>query len=340
MTIPAVEFEHVETNGVSLRVATKGDGPLCVLVHGWPELWLSWRHQIDPLVEAGYRVAVPDVRGYGGSDAPPEVEAYGIKTLAADIAGLVEALGEESAILIGHDWGAPIVAHTALFHPERVDALITMSVPHLGRGGPFPPTEMFKAMYPHRFFYILYFQQLDAPEAEFEADIRSSLAKIYYANSGNVTAEVRAAVRARTPRSGYLEGMVVPDPLPKWLTDEDLDVYAEAYGKSGFRGGINRYRNMDRDWHELAVLDEMKIRQPSLFLAGEHDSVLRYAVGMNLMDAMDPYYTDLRGKLVIPGAGHWVQQERPEEVNQAVLDFLRSLRSSTSGNTRNDRVRG
>lgn len=194
------------------------------------------------------------------------------------------------------------MAHTAWFHPERVDALITMSVPHLSRGGPFPPTEMFKAMYPHRFFYILYFQQLDAPEAECEADIRSSLAKIYYANSG--------------------------------------DVCAEAYGKSGFRGGINRYRNMDRDWHELAVLDEMKIRQPSLFLAGEHDSVLRYAVGMNLMDAMAPYYTDLRGKLVIPGAGHWMQQERPKEVNQAVLDFLRSLRSSTSGNTRNDRVRG
>lgn len=325
MTIPAVRFEDIKTNGISLRVAMKGEGPLCVLVHGWPELWLSWRHQIDPLVEAGYRVAIPDVRGYGGSDAPPEVEAYGIKTLAADIAGLVEAFGEENAILIGHDWGAPIAAHAALFHPERVSALITMSVPHLGRVGPFPPTQMFEAMYPHRFFYILYFQRLDIPEAEFEQDIRSSLAKIYYANSGDVTAEVRAAVRARTPQSGYLEGMVVPDPLPGWLTDEDLDIYAEAYERSGFRGGINRYRNMDRDWHELAILDEMKIEQPSLFLAGEHDSVLRYAVGMNLMDAMDPYYSDLRQKLIIPGAGHWVQQERPDDVNGAILAFLKTL---------------
>ncbi|MEM7435884.1 MAG: alpha/beta hydrolase [Myxococcota bacterium] len=325
MSIPDVQFQQVQTNGVSLRVALKGDGPLCVLLHGWPELWLSWRHQIEPLANAGYRVAVPDVRGYGGSDAPPEVEAYGMRTLAADVAGLVEALGEESAILIGHDWGAPIAAHTALLHPERVRALVTMSVPHLGRSAPYPPTEVFKAMYPDRFFYILYFQRLDVPEAEFEQDIRSSLAKIYYANSGDVTAEVRKAVRARTPKSGYLEGMVVPDPLPEWLTDEDLDIYAEAYARSGFRGGINRYRNMDRDWHDLPELDDMKIEQPSMFLAGEHDSVLRYAVGMNLMDAMDPYYTDLRRKEIIPGAGHWVQQERPNDVNAAVLGFLRSL---------------
>ena len=319
------QFQHIRTNGVSLRVVVQGEGPLCVLVHGWPELWLSWRHQIGPLVDAGYRVAVPDVRGYGGSDAPPDVEAYAMTTLTADIAGLIEALGEESAILIGHDWGAPIVSHTALLHPERVDAVVAMSVPHLGRGGPAPPTEIFKAMYPDRFFYILYFQKPDVPEAEFEADIRSSLAKIYYANSGDVTAEVRRAVRARTRASGYLEGMIVPEPLPHWLTDEDLDLYAEAYARSGFRGGINRYRNMDRDWHELAALQDMKIEQPALFIAGEHDSVLRYAVGMNLMDAMDPYYADLRAKVVIPGAGHWVQQERPTEVNQVLLEFLQSL---------------
>lgn len=320
-----VELKRIQTNGITLRVAVAGQGPLCVLVHGWPELWFSWRHQIGALVEAGYRVAAPDVRGYGESDAPAEVEAYSMRTMTDDIAGLIEAMGAERAILIGHDWGAPIVSHTALFHPQRVEAVVTMSVPHLGRGSPYPPTQVLKAMYRDRFFYILYFQQLDVPEAEFEADIRSSLAKIYYANSGDVTAEVRRAVRARTPKSGYLEGMIVPDPFPSWLTEQELDRYAEAYAKSGFRGGINRYRNMDSDWHALAMVDEMKIEQPAIFIVGEHDSVLRYAKGMNLMDAMDPYYADLRAKVVIPGAGHWVQQERPAEVNRAILSFLQGL---------------
>lgn len=316
-------LRRIAVNGITLEVHVQGAGPLVVLVHGWPELWWSWRHQIDPLVAAGYRVAVPNVRGYGGSDAPEEVESYRMTVLAADIAGLIEALGEEQAILIGHDWGAPIVWSTALLHPERVSAVVGMSVPHLGRGGPMPPTQLFGALHAGRFFYIQYFQQRDIPEAEFEADVRDALAKIYVMNSADATAETRAQMRAR--KDGYLDGVDAPEVLPDWLGDADLDVYAQAYGRSGFRGGLHRYRNMDRDWHEHADWDTAQITQPALFLAGEHDSVLRYAPGMDLLALMAPFFTDLRGKQIIEGAGHWVQQEKPAEVNRVVLDFLEGL---------------
>ena len=319
-----IEFRMIETNGVTLRVAVKGEGPLCVLVHGWPELWYSWRHQIDPLVAAGYQVAVPDVRGYGGSDAPDDVRLYGMEALVEDVIGIIDVLGYEDAILIGHDWGAPIVWHAALLHPTRVRAVVGMSVPYYGLSGA-PPTQLLRVAYPNRFFYMLYFQQSDLPEAEFEANVRDALLKVYFANSGNSTKEVRRAMRARTPQSGYLDGLIAPNPLPAWLTDADLDYYAAAYEKSGFHGGIHRYRNVDADWHSLQHLAGKTIQQPALFIAGEHDSVLRYAPGVNMMDIIDPFYDDLRGRVIIEGAGHWVQQEKPQEVNTHLMAFLNKL---------------
>lgn len=321
-----IAFHNITTNDVTLRVALKGEGPLCILVHGWPELWLSWRNQIDPLVEAGYQVAVPDVRGYGGSDAPEDISAYGMEALTDDIVGIIEALGHDDAILIGHDWGAPMVWHTALLHPTRVRPVVGLSVPYYGISGA-PPTQLLQLAYPNRFFYMLYFQQPALPEAEFEADVRDALIKIYFANSGDSTKAVRQAMRARTPSSGYLDGLIKPDVLPKWLTPEALDEYVAAYEKSGFHGGIHRYRNIDADWHKLQHLAGKKIEQPSLFIAGEHDSVLRYAPGVNMMDIIDPFYVDLRGKIIIQGSGHWVQQERPHAVNQHLLAFLHQIES-------------
>ncbi|MEM7332795.1 MAG: alpha/beta hydrolase [Chloroflexota bacterium] len=319
-----IYFQTIKTDDVNLSVAIEGDGPLCVLVHGWPEIWLSWRNQIEPLVNAGYKVAVPDVRGYGGSDAPREVEAYSMRVLANDVVHIIESLGYDEAILIGHDWGAPIVWHTALLHPNRVRAVIGMSMPYTGLGGA-PPTQLFQAAYPNRFFYILYFQKLNLPEAEFEKDVRDALVKIYFSNCGETTKEARQAMRARTPESGYLDGLIAPDPFPEWLSPEDLEQYVLAYEKSGFHGGMNRYRNMDSDWYELQHLAGKKIEQPALFLAGEYDSVLRFTPGLNLMDFIDQFYADLRGKIVIPGAGHWVQQEKPNEVNENLLAFLRDV---------------
>ncbi len=185
-------LRRLEVGEVSLEAWVEGEGPPCILVHGWPETLWSWRHQVQPLVEAGYQVVVPNVRGYGASDAPPEVEAYRMRALVGDVLGIMDAFDQPTATLVGHDWGAPIVWHTALFHPDRVDAVAGLSVPHLGRNSPMPPTELFSAMYPERFFYILYFQQEGVAEAEFERDVRDTLAKIYFASSGDSTPELHS----------------------------------------------------------------------------------------------------------------------------------------------------
>ncbi len=319
----ASNFEQISTNGIALRVAVEGAGPLCVFVHGWPESWYSWRHQIDPLVAAGYRVAIPDVRGYGGSDKPEPVEAYDMISLTDDVVGLIKALGEEQAILIGHDWGAPIVWTTALRYPDCIRAVAGLSVPYLGRGNR-PIIELFREVYKDRFFYQLYFQKPGIAEAELEADPAASLRMIYYGASGDSTSESRTFLAKKGPDATFLEGMIDPDPLPSWLSEEDIAYYAGEFKRAGFRGGLNRYRNQERDWEALSDLSGKKITQPALFIAGSKDPVLDFMPGVKLPDLMDPHYTDLRGKIIIEGGGHWIQQERPQETNNALLDFLAS----------------
>src|SRR5215470_12663367 len=225
-------FEVLETNGIRLRVALAGAGPLVVLVHGWPESWYSWRHQISALAAAGYRVAAPDVRGYGGSDKPAPIEAYAIREMCADVAGLIEGLGERQAILVGHDWGAPIVWNTSLFFPDKVRAVAGLSVPYTGRG-PMPRIELFRNLYKDRFFYQIYFQKPGVAEQEFEADVRSSLRKIYYWASGE--GRMAGLRPAKAPDAKFLDGLTDPDPLPAWLTHDDLDYYVGEFERSGFR---------------------------------------------------------------------------------------------------------
>lgn len=317
-------FRMIDTNGIRLRTVVEGSGPLCVLVHGWPESWYSWRHQIDPLVAAGYRVAVPDVRGYGGSDKPEAIEAYDLISITDDIAGLIDALGEEQAILIGHDWGAPIVWTTAIRYPTRVRAVVGLSVPHLGRGDR-PVIDMLREIYKGRFFYQLYFQEPGVAEKELEADPAATIRKVYYSASGDISDAERKFGADKGTDAKMLDGLADPKPLPAWLTDEDVAYYAEQFKHSGFRGPLNRYRNQERDHALLPELGTKKVEQPALFIAGDRDPVLAFVPGMKLSDLMDPWYTDLRGKVFIPGAGHWVQQERPKEVNEALLGFLRAL---------------
>jgi pimeloyl-ACP methyl ester carboxylesterase len=316
------EFATVQTNGIRLRVALAGKGPLVVLVHGWPESWYSWRHQIPALAEAGYRVAAPDVRGYGGSDKPAAIEAYAIKEMCADIAGLVEGLGERQAILVGHDWGAPIVWNTSLFFPQRVRAVAGLSVPHAGRG-PAPRIELFRNIYKDRFFYQLYFQQPGVAEAELETDVRASLRKIYYAASGE--GRKAAPGPAKPADAKYLEGLADPNPLPDWLTPDDLDYYAGEFSRSGFRGPLNRYRTSELDFAQQAEIANRRIEQPAAFIAGSLDPVLGFLPGVDLVARMREHVTDLRLVRIIDGAGHWVQQERPAEVNAALLEFLGAL---------------
>jgi pimeloyl-ACP methyl ester carboxylesterase len=315
-------FEIVETNGIRLRVALAGNGPLIVLVHGWPESWYSWRHQISALAAAGYRVATPDVRGYGGSDKPHAVEAYAIKEMCADIAGLVTALGETRAILIGHDWGAPIVWNTALFHPKKVSAVAGLSVPHTGRG-PAPRIELFRRIYKDRFFYQLYFQTPGVAEAELEADVRVSLRKIYYSASGE---GIKAGPRFDRPADArLLDGLSDPDPFPGWLTTADLEYYVREFQQSGFRGPLNRYRTSELDFAQQAEVADLRIEQPAAFIAGSLDPVLRFVPGVDLIEMMRDRVSDLRLVRLVDGAGHWVQQERPAEVNAALLEFLARL---------------
>jgi pimeloyl-ACP methyl ester carboxylesterase len=316
------DLQTIETNGIRLRVALAGAGPLVILIHGFPESWYSWRHQIPALAAAGYRVAAPDVRGYGGSDKPHAVEAYSIKNMCADIEGLIAALGAERATVVGHDWGAAIAYRTAVFHPERVQAVAGLGVPYLRRG-PKPSIELFREVYKDRFFYQLYFQELGVAEAELEADVRTSLRKFYYWASGE--RQIAQATIENPTGTGLLDRLVDPDPFPAWLTEADLDYFASQFRNSGFRGPLNRYRNSERDFEQLAAFDGKPFTHPTAFMAGTLEPVLRMIPGVDTVELMRKQCTDLRYVRLMEGAGHWLQQERPAEVNAALLEFLRGL---------------
>ena len=255
-------LQIIDVGRIRLRVALAGEGPLVVLVHGFPESWYSWRHQIPVLAAAGYRVAAPDVRGYGGSDKPDAIEAYAIKDLSADIDGLIAALGADRAVVVGHDWGRRSPTARRCSTPSVFVRVAGLSVPHLGRG-PAPSIELYRKVYKDRFFYQLYFQEPGVAEAELEADVRRSLRKIYYASSGEGQ---KAKARIENPPGpGWLDRYVDPDRLPPWLTEADLDYCAGEFRESGFRGPLNRYRNSERDFDSLphSTASRSRSRRPS-----------------------------------------------------------------------------
>ena len=317
----AFTLSQFSTNGISVRAAVEGNGPLVILVHGWPELWYSWRHQIKPIAAAGYRVVAPDVRGYGGSDKPRSVAAYDMATIMADIVGLIDTLGEEKAILVGHDWGAPICWNTAALHSDRVAAVAGLSVPYRKRP-PVSPIAMWRQIYKDKFFYQLYFQDEGVAERELEADVRHSLRKIYYSISGD--APSLDTWIQRPPTATLLEAFTDPDPFPAWMSPADLDYFVENFEASGFRGPINRYRNQERDFDDLPDMGATPVHQPSCFIAGSKDVVRSFVPGMDLYADAGLNCTDFRFTHIIDGVGHWVQQEAPDAVNEALLRFLGS----------------
>jgi pimeloyl-ACP methyl ester carboxylesterase len=310
----------IKTNGINVRIAEAGAGPLVLLVHGFPESWYSWRHQLPALAGAGYHAVAPDVRGYGGSDAPKPIEAYSMKNMTADMAGVLDALGEQTAVIVGHDWGAPIAWTSALLYPERFRAVAGLSVPYTGRP-PMPPTQLFQAMFKDNFFYILYFQEPGVAEAELQADVRRSMRLFLYTASGDVPLEGNFWQKPKDAK--FLDGMPEPEKLPSWLREADLDYFTGEFERTGFRGGLNRYRNMDRDWDDLPQLQGAKIQQPALFIAGERDGVI--AMNPAGIEMMKQNATDLRKVVLLPGCGHWTQQERPAEVNAELIAFLKGL---------------
>jgi pimeloyl-ACP methyl ester carboxylesterase len=322
------EFRMIATNGIRVRAAIQGEGPLVVMVHGFPESWYSWRHQMAPLAAAGFTACAIDVRGYGGSDKPQAVDAYTMTNMTADVAGVIDALSPgKPAVVIGHDWGAPIVWMTALLHPTKVRGVAGLSVPYTGQP-PAPLNHIFKAMYTDqgKFFYMAYFQNEGVAEAEFEADVRGSLRKLYYAASAQ--ADGRWGNNHKPVDEPMLKGLPDPDPFPAWLTPGDIDYFVNEFQRSGFRGPINRYRNFERDWAMINAVEDRKIHQPSLFIAGAQDMVLKMFGDGNpdtLINVMREHLTDFRGAHIVPGAGHWTQQEAPEATTGHLIDWLATL---------------
>jgi pimeloyl-ACP methyl ester carboxylesterase len=319
------DFRMIETNGIRLRAVVQGRGPLVLMVHGFPESWYSWRHQLAPLAAAGFTACAIDVRGYGGSDKPHEVEAYAMQVMCADVAGAIEALSPNApAVLLGHDWGAPIVWHTAVLHPNKVRAVAGLSVPYFALP-PQPLNQIFKAMYTDqgKFFYMAYFQSEGVAEAEFEADVRATLRRMYFAASAD--SDGRWGGGDKPAGEALLQGLPDPDPFPAWLTPADIDYYVGEFERSGFRGPINRYRNFERDWAMMNGVSDRIVRQPALFLAGEKDMVLQMFGGGDIEARLRENLADLRGFHLIPGVGHWTQQENPDAATGHIIDWLAQL---------------
>ena len=306
----------VQTARLRMDVVDQGSGPAVLLLHGFPESAYSWRLQIPALARAGYRVIAPDQRGYGRTDAPEAIEAYALRELCADLMALLDTLGVQCAHVVGHDWGAPVAWHTALWYPERVGQLCTLSVPYGGRP-PRSPLAVMRERMADSFFYQLYFQEPGLAEAEMDADVRESLRRFYYASSGEVSNPHGFAPHA--PGSRVLDTMQVPDGLPGWLSETDMDVYVTDYAR-GFRGPINWYRNFDLNWEQTADLQDVRISQPTLFIVGARDSVLAFGKGQ--MKRMHDVVDDLRVEQ-LEGIGHWVQQEAPEQLNALLLEHLK-----------------
>ena len=316
----AITHRTVQTNGINIHIAEAGEGPLVLFLHGFPELWYSWRHQLPALAAAGYHAVAPDVRGYGESDRPHEIEAYTMKNHVADALGILDALGEETAVIVGHDWGSPMAWNSTVLHPDRYRAVASLSIPFLPRS-PMPPTQMFKAIFQNNFFYMLYFQEPGVAEEEFESDVRKSMLMFMYGASAEGRDNPQFAATPGKPADSKLfDGVTPPEQLPRWLTQEDFDYYTEQFKRTGFRGGLNRYRNMDRDWEELPQLAGATVQQPALFIGGEKDPVGTFAP----MDPMRASIPNLK-MVSVPDCGHWTQQERPAEVNAEIIGFLKDL---------------
>ncbi|MGD9884561.1 MAG: alpha/beta fold hydrolase [Reyranella sp.] len=317
----------IETNGIRLSIAEQGKGPLVLLCHGFPESWYSWRHQLGALAAAGFHAVAPDMRGYGKSDRPAAIDRYTIFDLVGDLVGILDALGARTAVLVGHDWGATVAWHAALLRPDRFRAIVALSVPFRPRG-PVPPTSVMPRTADAQ-FYQLYFQEPGPAEAEFERDPRATLRNMLFGASGDATrgggAEAGGSIGMVPRGGGFLRGAAAPATLPQWLSERDIDFYAAEFRRTGFSGPLNWYRNIDRNWQLLAPFAGAPVTVPALYVAGDRDIVVAFPGMDQLLANLNRFVPGLRNTVMLPGCGHWTQQERPAEVNAAILDFLRTL---------------
>ena len=317
------EMRTIDTGEAALRCAVEGKGPLVIMVHGFPESWYSWRHQIGPVADAGFTACAVDVRGYGGSDKPQPVEAYAMERIVGDLIGLRKAMSPDApAVLVGHDWGAPIVWNSALTHPEHFRAVAGMSVPFSGVPQR-PFTEVFREHFTSqgRFFYQEYFQEPGVAEAEAEADPRDFVQRMMYSISGDVPP---GDYWDKPLGATFLEGLPDPEPVA-WLTEDDLDFYEAEFTASGFRGPLNRYRNHEADYEWLQNWAGKRIEQPALFIGGTRDPATFLFGAIEDPVALVKMFAPRAEGHILDGVGHWTQQERPEQVNAVLIDWLKRL---------------
>ncbi|HKP43875.1 MAG TPA: alpha/beta hydrolase [Mycobacterium sp.] len=310
----------VETNGVQLRVIEAGEqgAPVVVLAHGFPELAYSWRHQIPALAEAGYHVLAPDQRGYGGSSKPAAVDAYNVVELSADIVGLLDDVGAQRAVLVGHDFGAVVAWTAPLLHPDRFAGIVGLSVPPVPRPQ-VPTTQAFRKVFKDNFFYILYFQERGPADAELNRDPATTLRRLM---GSLTTTDEAAALRMLQPGpEGFIDRIPEPAALPNWISQNEFDHYVSEFTRSGFTAPLNWYRCFDLNWELTATTAAATIAVPSLFIGGGADPTLAYTPRHRVGEVVTGDYREL----MIEGAGHWIQQERPDDVNAALLDFLSRL---------------
>ncbi len=318
----------IETRTIRMNVVDQGEGPLVLFCHGFPETAHAWRHQIVALAKAGFRAVAPDMRGYGHTECPLAIDEYTLFHIVGDMVALLDALGAETAIIVGNDWGASVAWQAAQMRPDRFRGVVAISVPMMA-SPPVPPTRIFPQTDEAQ-LYTLYFQEPGVAEAELERNIRQTLRKILFAASGDAGPR-QAGDQTPNPfgmvprRDGLLARLPDPKAMPDWLTATDLDAYAEAFVRSGFRGGLNYYRNLDRNWQLQASLAGMTVDVPALFMVGERDTGLSIPGMRDIIDAMPRLAPQLMGKVIVPGSGHWLPQERPDVVSDAIIDFARRI---------------
>ncbi|WP_238594118.1 alpha/beta fold hydrolase [Burkholderia pyrrocinia] len=316
----------IEANGIRLNVAAQGAGPLVLLLHGFPETSYAWRHQLAALSSAGFRAVAPDLRGYGASDCPMNPQQYSTLDIVGDLVGILDTLGESDAVVVGNDWGATIAWQAAELRPDRFRAVVALGVPMMRRP-PITPSRLFP-LTRQAWFYTHYFSQAGQAENEFERDVAATLRKVYFWASGEAgprddkTPNPFGLVSRET---GFLDALPEPASLPGWLDGADFDTFVSAFKASGFRGGLNYYRNLDRNWELQAVFNGLLVQIPALYLVGEHDPGLAIPGMLDIIGAMPKLVPNLRDSRIIPRAGHWLQQEAPDHVNDALIEFLRNL---------------
>jgi pimeloyl-ACP methyl ester carboxylesterase len=301
-----------------MHVAELGVGKPVVFVHGFPELWRSWRKQMPVVADAGYKAVAPDMRGYGRTSAPREITDYDIHHLTGDLCGLLDDLEVDKAFFVGHDWGAWAMWFMTLLHPDRVEALVNISVAYWPRVA-FPPMKRAKELFGDTFFYQLYFQDVGPADEELAKDVRTTILKFAWAVSGEAAG--RGLRFHKVGEGGFLDSLEDPPHELGWFTDEDLEYFVSEFSRTGYTGPLNWYRNIDRNWETTPQLDNAKPMQPVLFIAGANDPVIRMAPPEGMRD----WVPNLKDIILVEGAGHWIHLEKPEPVNEAILGFLKDV---------------